>query len=82
MEDREGQGAEERRPGHHVCLAKGFTVPQQHPTAGSSSGQDRKGAQGERQCWGPLGGGMGVECGGSGLDTNSSLLTAGNTLEG
>lgn len=25
---------------------------------------------------------MGVECGDSGLDTNSSLLTAGNTLEG
>lgn len=44
MEDREGPGAEERRPGNHVCLAKGFTVPQQHPTAGStSSSQDRKG---------------------------------------
>lgn len=42
----------------------------------------QKGERGERQYYGPLGGGMGVECGDSGLDTNSSLLTAGNPLEG
>lgn len=48
LEDREGRGAEEKRPGLHVCLAEGITVLQQHPTAGSTrSGQDRKGAQGE-----------------------------------
>lgn len=30
----------------------------------------------------PLEGGMGVECGGSGLDTNSSFLMAGRAPEG
>ena len=48
LKNREGQGAEERRPGLDVCPAEGFTVLQQHPTAGStSSGQERKGAQEE-----------------------------------
>lgn len=50
LEDRKDQGAEERGPGLHVCPGEGSTVLQQRPTAGStSSGQERKGAQGERQ---------------------------------
>ena len=48
LKNREGQGAEERRPGLDGCPAEGFTVLQQHPTAGStSSSQERKGAQEE-----------------------------------
>lgn len=49
LEDREGQGAEEKSQSFMSALAEGFTVLQQCPTAGStSSGQDRKGAQGKK----------------------------------
>lgn len=58
---------------------EGFTVRQQNPTTGSTRGKKKDGG---RKCWGSLAGRMGVECGGSGPDTNSSLLRAGNPLEG
>lgn len=59
LKNREGQGAEDRRPGLDVCPAEGFTVLQQHPTAGStSSGQERKGAR-EETMLGPPGRGNG-----------------------
>lgn len=59
LKNREGQGAEDRKPGLDVCPAEGFTVLQQRPTAGStSSGQERKGAR-EETMLGPPGGGNG-----------------------
>lgn len=42
----------------------------------------RKRERKEEAIKGPSWRGMGVECGGSGLGNNSSLLIAGNTLEG
>lgn len=81
LENREEQGAEERRPELHVCPGEGLLSRSNIPQLAQVLARKERGHR-ERQCWAPLGGRIGVECGGSGPNTNSSLLMAGDTLEG